>query len=175
MRTIKRLSAVFAALAAAALLQATPAAAVGHEGTWLFQNFANGLCADVDNASIDDWARVKQWPCHNWGPQQWRVTVVKTEPPFTYYTLRNAKSGKCLDLPFGDPTQGLIQHSCWNGPMQLWAIESSWAGGDGVRLRNLADPIRYYCLSVDVPAGAGATLTVKPCANVDTQRWRYFA
>lgn len=173
MHTIKRFSTVFAVLAAAVLLQVTPAAAVGHEGTWRFESFYNGLCADVDNASVDDWARVKQWPCYHGEPQQWRVTYVGMEGPTALYTLRNVKSGKCLDLPWGDPAQGLIQHSCWNGDMQLWAIEASWPGGDGVRLRNVA--AYYHCLSVDTATGAGASLVVRPCQLTQAQRWRYMA
>jgi hypothetical protein len=168
MHTFTRHVAVFAVLVAAVLVPAMPAAAADFSGPYRLQNISNGLCADVDNASVDNRARVKQWPCYSGAPQSWRMTFVRSDGPTRFYRLTNIKSGKCLDLPGGDPAYPLEQFDCWNGDMQLWAPEL-YPDGQGHRLRNLM--ANYQCLSVDPTAGAGASLRVRWCEPVQTQRW----
>jgi hypothetical protein len=169
MRTIQRLTTVLAVLAAAALLPATPAAA-GDEGPWRYESFYNGLCIDVAYGSTANRARVQQWTCYHGAPEQWRAIFVRYDGPTRFYHLKNVRSGKCLDLPWGDPAYPLEQATCWDGDMQLWATESSWAGGDGIRLRNLM--AHYHCVSVDTGYGAGASLWARPCYLTQAQRWR---
>lgn len=169
MRTFRRLAAVLTVLAAAVLVPAVPAAAEDFSGPYRFESFYNGLCADVAYGSEDNRARVQQWTCYFGRPEQWRMTRVAQGGAAWFYTLTNINSGKCLDLPWGNPAYPLEQATCWNGDMQLWAPEL-YPDGNGYRLRNLM--ANYQCLSVDTAYGAGASLWARWCEPNQAQRWR---
>ena len=86
-----------AIVAAAEVSPRTPLHAVAPDpagGTFELVARHSGKCLDVNGASLDDFARVIQWDCHDGANQQWRF-----EPAGDgYYVLVARHSGKALDV-----------------------------------------------------------------------------
>ncbi|MEU9651268.1 RICIN domain-containing protein [Streptomyces sp. NPDC048110] len=55
-------------------------------------NVSSGKCIDVKSSGTADGTVIQQWTCNQTGAQQWEFTPNRTTQ------LRNAGSGKCLDL-----------------------------------------------------------------------------
>ena len=41
------------------------------------------------------------------------------------YKFINGLNNLCMDVAYGNPANPLEQATCWNGDMQLWAVELS--------------------------------------------------
>jgi hypothetical protein len=61
---------------------------------WI-QNNNSGQCLDVEASSMDDNARVVQWPCNLTPNQLWKITPVDGHPG--RFRLVATHSGRCAD------------------------------------------------------------------------------
>ncbi|MET8747863.1 RICIN domain-containing protein [Streptomyces sp. NPDC004728] len=83
-------------------------------------NRHSGLCLSVDAASMDDNARVTQYPCGGYADQYWR------EGPYDArtkgYQIRNWNSGKCLAVQDGSEAEAapVIQFRCGSWTDHYW-------------------------------------------------------
>ncbi|GLZ01720.1 hypothetical protein Acsp02_89710 [Actinoplanes sp. NBRC 103695] len=169
MHTTRWLAAVLSGIMAV-LAPGVPASAADFRGPYHFQSaYYTNTCADVAYGATNPGARVQQWTCYDGAAERWRMDPVPyLVGPTRFYQVWNLNSRLCLDLPYGDPAKPLQQWRCQPGDQQLWAAEL-YPDGKGIRLRNLM--ANYQCLSVDTAHGAGASLWVRPCQPVNSQRW----
>ena len=130
MRVFSSMRVAVGALAATVILSstvivslATPAAAQLAQPKYS-QAYGGGvMCMDVPGWSRDDGARIIQWQCHGGGNQQW---VWERQQQWwggdVHRQLKNAHSGKCLDVPHGNYYNGapLQQYRCHSGKEQAW-------------------------------------------------------
>jgi hypothetical protein len=79
----------------------------------------SGKCLDVDNASTDDGANVKQWTCAGVPQQHWQLVLVGPN----LFELRARHSGKCLDVDSASTDDGanVKQWTCAGVPQQRWS------------------------------------------------------
>jgi hypothetical protein len=124
---------------------------------------------DVANGSTADGARIQQWDCYGGTPEKWRLDVISIINGIYYYAFVNMNSGKCLDVPNGNPASGveLNQWTCWSGAMQQWSLHTF---GNSLLLKNMATG---KCVSNNW-GGAGAALQQTDCAYVAAQTWIYY-
>ena len=94
-------------------------------------NRATGLVVDVEDASRDDGATIRQWTWNQTGAQRWRLDA-KTGGT---YQIVNANSGKCLDVVARSTVPGAViaQYRCTGQDNQLFRLgrtaQSTNAGG----------------------------------------------
>lgn len=90
-----------------------------------FRALHSGRCLD-NNGSTANWATVVQRSCNGSSSQQWRFISVGTN----VVQLRNAASGKCLDVPAFSTANGtaLIQYDCNGLANQQWLLVPGNAG-----------------------------------------------
>jgi hypothetical protein len=90
-------------------------------------------------------------------------------PPAPPGTVQSLASGKCLDLPRGQASDGTpaIQYDCHGGLNQQWSIES--AGDDGYRI---VSRMSGKCIGTD-PGGAaaGGRIVQSQCGASPGQLW----
>ncbi|MFD7068227.1 RICIN domain-containing protein [Streptomyces sp. NPDC059913] len=85
-------------------------------------NRHSGLCLSVDGASMDDYARVTQYPCGGYFDQYWR------EGPYDAltkgYQIKNFNSGNCLAVQDGSTAEAapVIQFRCGSWKDHYWLI-----------------------------------------------------
>ncbi|MEV6984739.1 RICIN domain-containing protein [Sphaerisporangium sp. NPDC051017] len=176
MTGVKRLARLGAAigLGIVSVLIPSGTAAASYGPYEIISNLSH-LCVDTVNGSMDDNAPIQQWWCWNGPPQRWTMVFVKTAyRPQTgdtaFFRLENQKSGKCLDVPSGNPTAGVKvqQWRCWDGDMQLWSVVTQNQTGT-VQIRNLATDL---CLDdTDWSNTPGNRLQQWPCNDMAPQQW----
>ncbi|GIH24237.1 hypothetical protein Aph01nite_25470 [Acrocarpospora phusangensis] len=84
------------------------------------------------------------------------------------YTLVNANSGQCLDVPGGNTADGvqLVQYTCNNGTPQRFGLT---AQGSGYRL---TAAVSGRCLGVvDASTSAGKAVVQQSCTGATSQTW----
>ncbi|MEU6072800.1 pectinesterase family protein [Micromonospora sp. NPDC047074] len=91
----------------------------------------------------------------------------------TTYTVQVKNSGKCLDVPYGEPVDelGVQQWKCSTGKMQQWTLRDAGSG-----LFSMVNVASGKCL--DIPYGAGTMfLQVQQyrCWDGAMQKWRLVA
>jgi hypothetical protein len=155
--------------AAVGLLAGLPARAAH---AWGYEMHAqhSDKCLDVDNASTDDGANVKQWSCANVDQQKWNIVFAGTFNGEDYYEVRAEHSGKCLDVDNASTADGanVKQWSCVGVPQQRWKLV--WVGGGYFELRAQHSG---KCLDVDNASTAdGANVKQWSCVGVPQQRWK---
>jgi hypothetical protein len=113
---------VASAAAAASLLAGAPAAAV--EPSYLIVNDFSHKCVDVAYGSTSNGAHVRQYDCYDGAPERWRLRLVDYYQGTAYVQVVNVHSGKCLDVPGGNRTAGVLlqQWDCWPGPVPTWTL-----------------------------------------------------
>ncbi|MEU6072801.1 RICIN domain-containing protein [Micromonospora sp. NPDC047074] len=89
------------------------------------------------------------------------------------YTVQVKNSGKCLDVPYGEPVDelGVQQWKCSTGKMQQWTLRDAGSG-----LFSMVNVASGKCL--DIPYGAGTMfLQVQQyrCWDGAMQKWRLVA
>lgn len=137
-----------------------------------------GMCLDVADGSLNDQAKVQQYPCHYGPNQRWRLaprggTVNPWSIPslLLYYSFINDHSGKCVDVAGGSALMGakVQQFTCHGGPNQDW-----------VRYPATTNPPSYFfvnrssglCLAVSYPSTvSGAVIEQNRCDGGTNQRW----
>jgi len=90
-------------------------------------------------------------------------------PPAPSGTIQSLASGKCLDLPGGQSSDGTlpIQYDCHGGKNQQWAIES--AGDAGYRI---VSRMSGKCIgTASASAAAGDRILQSPCGKATAQLW----
>ncbi|MFE4591878.1 ricin-type beta-trefoil lectin domain protein [Streptomyces laurentii] len=121
-------------------------------GKGAFINPASGKCLDVENAKTVDGTPIQIWPCNGTKAQQWKLsdgtlkalgkcatvegtkivlsTCVEKSPAQQFVSrvddelvLYNAASGKCVDVPGADYTDGndLQMYACNKTDAQKWS------------------------------------------------------
>lgn len=147
--------------------QAAPAAAYAipyDKKYYDIRPVASGLCLDVGGWSRDNGAPVVQWGCHGGANQQWQPRFVGycgkqqgslQERPC--YAFKNLHSGKCLDVPGGDPVPGnkMMQWECNYSRAQVFTVLTQPGGYDDLKFTLLSATSdlwqsRFRCL--DVPS-----------------------
>jgi hypothetical protein len=157
-------------LVAAAVLTASPADAATTYGPYAFINNSSHLCMDVAYGSTADGGRIQQWYCYGGTPEKWSMVKVKRIGVTDYFELVNQNSNKCLDVPGGNGTAGVLlqQWRCWGGDMQLWAVETQSAT-QSARVKNL---MTGMCLdNKDWSNSPGTSLQQWPCNDLPPQQW----
>jgi hypothetical protein len=143
---------------------------------------SNRMVLDVLNGSPDNGAPVQMWRQNGLPQQNWTISRLPKDETGQYmYVLRNAKSGKCLDMA----TDGVIkdgtrvqQWSCPTDPNsvvinQRWygaPVATSGAGAAWIKLKSALRP--DLCLDVTgYNDGNGARLQVFTCHGGWNQRF----
>ena len=98
------------------------------------RNAQSNRCLDIDQKSTSGGASVHQWDCQDGpgntdssaGSQAWTMLARGAARGWSYYVIRNNRSGMCLDLPGATKTDGapLAQNPCSGNQHQLWRIPS---------------------------------------------------
>jgi hypothetical protein len=141
-------------------------------GPYWWAALHSGKCMDVTAESNANNAPIQQWTCVSdgngmKGNQMWYsdATVVGS---FTLWTLRNEKSGKCMDGFLG-PNVQVTQWNCDGTNAQKWIPTSTNTGI--YKYENYA--FRGYCLDVRGASTAdGASVDLYACTSGNNQRWR---
>jgi hypothetical protein len=160
---------VFAALAAVTI-PTTASATTTSYGPYEFVNDHSHMCVDVPGGNPADKVQVQLWDCWRGDMQMWWLDFNTDDYNGTaYYHIRNVRTNECLDVPYGDPTNGLQvqQMRCWDGQMQQWQLVQ--LGNNLVELKNR---MSQKCL--DDPFGSlnrGTILQQWDCWGGDMQRW----
>lgn len=171
---VSLLAAVIMALALATTpAQAAPSgttAVAASFGPYVFRNGNSHHCMDVAYASKEDGARTQTWDCYGGTAEQWTLEQTSVINGVYYYEIVNVNSGKCLDVPNGNPNWGveLVQWTCWSGDMQQWRLYN--AGSRAWFFQNMRTG-----LCVDVKNGGlpGAALQQWDCNWGAIQAWHY--
>ena len=90
-------------------------------------------------------------------------------PPAPPGTLQSLASGKCLDLPGGQTTNGTraIQYDCHGGPNQQWTIKAQGDAGDRIVSR-----MSGKCIGTDGgDAATGSPIVKSQCGGSPSQLW----
>jgi hypothetical protein len=92
--------------------------------TCLIVNKNSALCLDVPGFSEDDGQPIQQFTLNYGDNQHWTIQPTDDAPlgPDKTFTIRSLSSGKCLDVPDGDPSNNvpINQFRCHEGPNQQW-------------------------------------------------------
>jgi hypothetical protein len=130
-----------------------------------------------DGATYDDGPMIVRQLSHTRGDRvTFRISFTGTgaampagPPPAPPGTVQSVASGKCLDLPHGQASDGLlvIQYDCHGGLNQQWNIES--AGDAGYRI---VSRMSGKCIGTD-PRGSsiGGPIVQSPCDASPGQLW----
>jgi hypothetical protein len=93
------------------------------------KNFSTGQCLDVLNNSIYPQVGVATTPCNGGANQKWLVRYHPSclnsstgQMTCWDYIFINLRSGLCLDVPGGIPSNGLQQFSCNYGNNQRFKV-----------------------------------------------------
>jgi ricin-type beta-trefoil lectin protein len=127
-------------------------------------------CLDVSNASTANGARIQQWTCVNAAQQQWTFANAVTANGHTWYKVRAAHSGKCLDVRDGSTANGATvwQWSCVDVQQQQWRL----AGISGTPWFYLVSRKSGKCLDVSDGGTSNGTIVKQwTCTNVPQQHW----
>ncbi|MEV7230027.1 RICIN domain-containing protein [Polymorphospora sp. NPDC051019] len=138
-------------------------------GPFNLYNPVTGRCMDLAGPGASGpGSAVIQATCDNSeaDTQQWYLDY---RPGFSSFSLRNAKSGLCLDLPgTGAPANGtaLIQRTCMPSPNdnQLFYYEDEW-------IRNVKGDRCVDVVGLGT-GGNGAALAIYDCLAADDHWWQ---
>jgi len=92
------------------------------DGSWVkIVPAHSSKCLDVENASMNNGARVQQWDCWN-GANQWFRAQMHS---YNSWSFVAGHSGKCLQVEGSANWNGanLQQSDCTGGPSQLFRLE----------------------------------------------------
>jgi Ricin-type beta-trefoil lectin domain/Gametolysin peptidase M11 len=124
-----------------------------------------------DGESYHDGPMLLQQLSHNADRVIFRVSFAGTgaalpagPPPSPLGTLQSLASGKCLDLPGGQSSDGtaVIQYDCHGGPNQQWKVEDA---GETVRI---VSRMSGKCIGND---DAASRVTQSSCGRASSQHW----
>ncbi|QYJ91478.1 ricin-type beta-trefoil lectin domain protein [Shewanella halotolerans] len=92
-----------------------------YDGYWLRADKDRNYVIDVWGNSNNDF--IGSWQFDGSNSQAWELRTEKTL--YTWSTLRTHQSGRCLDIPYGDLTNGntLLLDRCHGGNNQQWYYE----------------------------------------------------
>lgn len=83
---------------------------------YAFVNVNSGKCLDVPNGSTAQGVELQQWTCWSGDMQQWALYSAGTS-----VTIRNLKSGLCVDVKDGGGAGAALQQwHCNNFAVQTW-------------------------------------------------------
>jgi len=164
-----RLTVIVALTVALGLFAQSPVAAgPPPEGTGIGTIVAlhSGKCLEIEDASLDDFARAQQFSCNGRDHQQWRRGESGTLMP--------AHSGKCLE-PVGVIALGshVFQLTCSEGNLaQQFEFVAIAQSGNSL-LVNIVQPATGLCLTVqDASQADGAGIVMLSCENsASNQTW----
>lgn len=81
-------------------------------------NNLTGKCMDVKDASTSNGAPIQQWECNGGGSEQWWL-----DETTGYQSYINARTKKCLDVPYGTFSQTTMwQYTCNSTYAQLFSV-----------------------------------------------------
>ena len=164
-----RLTVILALTVALGLLAQSPVAAgppPDDTGIGTIVAVHSGKCLEIEDASLDDFARAQQFACNGRDHQQWRRGESGTLMP--------AHSGKCLE-PVGIIALGsqVFQLTCSEGnPAQQLEFVPIAQSGNSL-LVNIVQPATRLCLSVQGASLAdGAAIVMLSCEDsASNQTW----
>jgi hypothetical protein len=87
------------------------------------------LCLNVKGGSKADKAQIIQYACVNHPNNDWLMIKMTSANGYDWYQWRNRNSQKCLNVPNGSTTAGLIiiQYTCsTTSKNNLWTWEPAW-------------------------------------------------
>ncbi|MFE9558232.1 RICIN domain-containing protein [Streptomyces sp. NPDC006692] len=124
-----------AAVAILGVITAVPANAAGTT-TYRMVNVASNKCLEIPLNHDYDGAPAQQWDCNGGANQTWIVEAALTADNRQAWTLRNAESGKCLEVADWRKDAGAPVRvwQCTGGANQQWI---DVAGQTSVSLRNV--------------------------------------
>ena len=96
--------------------------------THYLTNANSSMVMDVNGGSTANGGAIIQWPNHGGANQQWTLRQVSGVAGVggNVYTVVNANSGLCLEVPNSSTTAGqqLDQWTCGGGSNQQWALDA---------------------------------------------------
>ncbi|WP_027341527.1 RICIN domain-containing protein [Hamadaea tsunoensis] len=168
--------ALCASLAAAGLVNASPAHA--SLPPYLIHSIDSGgsLCIDVAYASTANGTRIQQWPCYHGAAQSWTLDDQGVYNGVRYYQLVSGlstpSSPKCIEVPWGNPAAGqaLELWDCLGAARQLW----SYGQVPGTTYYAFTNMQTKQCIEIpwNTPS-AGSPVQQWPCYPGEAQEW-YF-
>ena len=164
-----RLTVILALTVALGLLAQSPVAAgppPDDTGIGTIVAVHSGKCLEIEDASLDDFARAQQFACNGRDHQLWLRGEAGTLMPL--------HSRKCLE-PRGliAPGAPVVQLACQEANLaQEWVFVAIAFGG-GTALVNIVQPATRLCLTVaDASLADGAGIVQLPCADsAPNQTW----
>jgi hypothetical protein len=141
---LRRSLAVLAVGCLALIASAAPAHAVSQITTYISVKNPSGtigpIVLDVRDGSTANAAVVQLWVYGNSSQQKWNIIRLFKDGDAGYYTLKNVKSGKCLDesqaRPIGNGN-AVYQYDCRDTTNQVWVWVPAEAGNKWGFLVNL--------------------------------------
>jgi hypothetical protein len=141
-------------------------------------NHGPHMCMDVPYANPANGVRIQQYGCWGARMQLWygEFTAYGAWGETAYFRYRNVATNKCLDVPFGDPANGVAiqQWDCWadgdTAQMQQWQAVSMDPRSRHVMFRN-----RQTHKCIDIPndnQSPGVLLQQWDCWGGPMQTWR---
>jgi galactose oxidase len=122
-----------------------------------------GLCADVNNDSVDPGAAVIEWACNGGANQNWTPN-----PSGAGYVLLNQNSGLCMDVYNASTAANtpIIQWTCNAQPNQTYTLTAQGGGYALVASHS------GLCVTAASTSAQGSQLTQQTCNGSATQTWQ---
>jgi hypothetical protein len=127
-------------------------------------------CMDMKAEDPAEGARAQLWNCTGASAQKF-ILVGASGPVPGLETIRSRSAGKCLAVAGTTAGSGVIQHSCYSGPVpnpggsftqaENWALLSTG---------EMVNQLTGMCLDTTADR-KGAPLRVWPCNGTIAQRW----
>lgn len=126
----------------------------------------SGECLDVYNGLTGDGVNVRQWPCNNLSPQQFRLVTLNNG----YFYLVNANSGKVVEVASGLTTDGanVDQSTNTGATYQQWQFVPTTDGWYKIIARHSGKALKVANCDVS----DGANVEQNTWSGLQCQEWR---
>ncbi|MER7273776.1 RICIN domain-containing protein [Dactylosporangium sp. NPDC000244] len=168
---LRRSTLVALAVVAAVGLTATSASALNPRTYNQLQNAnAHRYCMDMKSEDPAEGARAQLWNCTHVAEQQF-ILVGASGPVLGLQTIRSKSAGKCLAVAGTTAGSGIIQHTCYSGPVPNPGGSFTQAENWDLRTTGeIVNELTGMCLDTTADS-KGAFLMVWPCNGNIAQRW----
>jgi hypothetical protein len=168
---VRRLTLVASAVAVTLGLTATSAWALNHQTYNRLKNAdAHQYCMDMKSEDPAEGARAQLWNCTGVSEQQF-ILVGASGPVLGLETIRSKSAGKCLTVTGTTAGSGVIQHTCFSGPVPNPDGDFTQAENWDLRTTGeIVNELTGMCLDTTADR-KGAPLMVWPCNGNIAQRW----
>jgi hypothetical protein len=131
---------------------------------------AHQYCMDIKSEDPAEGARAQLWNCTGVSEQQF-ILVGASGPVLGLETIRSKSANKCLAVNGSTAGSGVIQHTCFSGPVPNPG--GSFTQAENWDLRSTGEIVNELTgMCLDTTADRkGAFLMVWPCNGNIAQRW----